>query len=137
MPTDAVPGATAAAVRSGVPAITTFTNALSDALPPGPVQVIVYVYPPIVTRVPVDSEPDKARALGTPPTQSPADALQLVAAVEVQVSIDELPDGIVPGSGVIVTVGPVAGPVTPPILGEKSSQPTTPATGPPSPPPHA
>lgn len=76
----------------------TATLVVAVADPPGPVQVIVYVFPAV--SAPVDSVPEVAFV----PDQS-TEAVQVVALVDVQVSVEAVPDGTVPGLAVIVTVG--------------------------------
>jgi hypothetical protein len=67
-------------VGGGLP---TFTVTLSEAEPPGPVQVKVYVRE--LVRLPVDSEPE----VGLEPDQAP-EAAQAVALVEVQERVAEV-----------------------------------------------
>jgi hypothetical protein len=101
-PSSALFGVGSAAVRSGNSTGVTTTVAAALALPPGPVQVIVYVYVPAGDNGPVDwvfgppiaFEPDQ-----------PPDALQLVTFADVQVSADEPPTATVVGKAEIVTVG--------------------------------
>jgi hypothetical protein len=63
------------------PVLATFTVTLSEAEPPGPLQVRVYVFDKV--RFPVDPEPD----VGFEPDQSP-EAVQDVALVEVHESVE-------------------------------------------------
>ncbi len=86
------------AVSVTVGAGTIVTVALALPLPPVPVQVNVYVV--VAASAPVDCEPLVALA----PLQPP-EAVQLVALVELQVSVEEPPFAMLDGLAVRVTVG--------------------------------
>jgi hypothetical protein len=80
----------------------TVTVADCEALPPVPVQLRVKVL--VIVSAPVDSEPPVALA----PDHAP-EAVQLVASVDDQVSVELAPLATVCGLAVIVTVGGVGG----------------------------
>jgi hypothetical protein len=93
----ATPGGFADRVTDGDAAVTV-TVAVCDAEPPVPVQLNAKL--PFAVSAPVLCEPEVAFV----PVQPP-DAVQLVAFVELQVSVDELPDVMLLGDAVNVTVG--------------------------------
>ena len=104
-------------------AVTGETNTFTDCMVDPPAPEHVSANAELAVSAPVEADPDVVLL----PVQLP-DAVQAVALVDVQVSVDESPDATVVGTAVIVSVGgwdPPDGGTTPAI--------TVPAAVPPAP----